>query len=294
VLSKCIGAMLYKVKCDMNNAIGVFDSGMGGLTVLRELKRLLPNENFIYLGDTARLPYGTKSSDTVIKYSAMNAQILVDCDIKLLVVACNTASSVALADLRNLYPNLPIIGVIEPGAQDAVKASRNETIAVLATETTIRVGGYQQAIQNLNPSVKVLTKSCSLLVALAEEGWVNNQVAKAALEEYLLPIKDSEYNCDCLVLGCTHFPVFIDLIRKIMGDEVAIINSASSTAQVVKELLTDLNIKSPLVSGDESSTQFMVTDSPNRFSEVGQGFLNSKIDINFVKLVEYKNSIVLP
>ncbi|WP_423062631.1 glutamate racemase [Candidiatus Paracoxiella cheracis] len=267
--------------------IGVFDSGMGGLTVLRQLKKLLPHESFIYLGDTARLPYGTKSRETVIRYAVQNTKLLIEKNIKLLVVACNTVSSVALPELKQHYPNIPIIGVLEPGAQAAVAATRNHRILVLATETTINTGGYQRVIKNLDPNATVMTKGCAVLVALAEEGWVNNSVAKAAINEYLLSIKHHDGKYDCVVLGCTHFPVFADLLREMLNNKVNIIDSAQSTAAVVEQLLMKLQLKA-LVPSVTRETQFFVTDSPERFMRVGELFLNHKINPDSVALVDHQ------
>ena len=267
-------------------SIGVFDSGMGGLTVLRQLMALLPNEHFIYLGDTARLPYGTKSRETVIRYSLQNAKLLIEKNIKLLVIACNTASSVALTELQQQYPHVPIVSVLEPGAQSAVSSTRNRHIAVLATETTINTGGYQNAIRNLDPMAVVITQSCSTLVALAEEGWINNKVAKAAIEEYLTPMQEQGFKCDCVVLGCTHFPVFKELLRETIKDnEVCIIDSGESAATVVKQVLSELKLKSPKKT-DIKPNEFLVTDSPQRFIRTGKLFLNQPIVADTVTLIE--------
>ena len=191
-------------------AIGVFDSGMGGLTVLRSLKRLLPEESFLYLGDTARLPYGTKSQDTVKQYAVQMARLLVERRIKALVIACNTATTAALPHLQALLPDIPVLGVLAPGAQSAVSATQNQRVMVFATETTIAAGAYQRLITQQLPAARVSAKACSVLVALAEEGMVNNAIARAALEHYLQDRQDE----DTVLLGCTHFPVFKPFTKK--------------------------------------------------------------------------------
>ncbi len=193
--------------------IGVFDSGVGGLTVLRALREALPAQDFIYLGDTARLPYGTKSPETVARYSLQCAAALLERGIGSLVVACNTASASALGALRERYPALPVIGVIEPGAEAAVAASASQHIAVIGTEGTIRGGAYQTAIHRRSPEARVTSCACSMFVALAEEGWTQGPVAEAVAHRYLDPIFDVADSPDCLVLGCTHFPALIDAIR---------------------------------------------------------------------------------
>lgn len=264
--------------------IGVFDSGMGGLTVLQELMHCLPNESFIYLGDTARLPYGTKSQETVKQYALQMARLLIDLKIKLLVVACNTATTAALPFLVQQFPDLPILGVVEPGARAAVQATRNKKVALLATETTIRAGLYQQLIHSLDPSIEVVTQSCGLFVALAEEGSINDDIAVAACRKYLTPILDHGKPCDSVILGCTHFPVFTHPIAKLVGPEVAIINSAKATAQVVKNTLLEMQRCAPV---DTHPTKtFLVTDLPERFIRIGELFLGQAINPDHVLLVD--------
>lgn len=263
--------------------IGVFDSGMGGLTVLNELKLALPNESFIYLGDTARLPYGTKSPETVIRYATQIANILVKQQIKLLVVACNTATTAALPHLEQLFPDIPVIGVVQPGAAAAVAATKNNNVAILATETTIASGIYQQTLRDLNAHINVITQDCGLFVALAEEGCIDDDVAIAATKKYLQPIIDHEIDCDCVVLACTHFPVFSKAINQVLGDQVTIVNSAKATAESVQRLLNS----SQMINGHHPvSTQFLVTDLPQRFIRIGELFLESKIEPQSVQLVD--------
>ncbi|UVE59807.1 glutamate racemase [Coxiella-like endosymbiont] len=214
--------------------IGIFDSGMGGLTVLRELVKCLPNESFLYLGDTARLPYGTKSQETVVRYASQMASLLVAQGIKLLVLACNTASTAALTYLQRQFPNIPIIDVVEPGVKAAVNATKNNKVALLATETTIQSGIYQSMIRSLNPAIAIITQTCGLFVALAEEGCINDDIALLVTQKYLEPVINSHYHCDSVILGCTHFPVFMQSLSTILGTGVNIINSARATAKAVK------------------------------------------------------------
>jgi glutamate racemase len=211
----------------------VFDSGVGGLTVLRALREALPDRDFVYLGDTARLPYGTKSQETVARYSLQCAAALVRRGIGRLVVACNTASASALVALRERYPELPVTGVIEPGAQAAVAASVSQHIAVVGTEGTIRGGAYGAAIERCNPMARVTARACSMFVALAEEGWTEGPIAEGVAREYLEPIFAAADAPDTLVLGCTHFPLLTTAIRRALPPGVRIVDSAATTARAV-------------------------------------------------------------
>ncbi|MBU1596604.1 MAG: glutamate racemase, partial [Proteobacteria bacterium] len=219
--------------------IGVFDSGVGGLTVLRELRRALPNENFLYLGDTARLPYGTKSGATVARYALQTTRVLVDIGVKLLVVACNTASSVAMPGLSEAYPGLPVTGVIEPGAAAACQAAPRGRIAVIATGGTVRGAAYQAAILRRRPEATIATRPAQLFVSLAEEGWTDGQIVTDIARRYLEPLMAEfpEGGPDCLVLGCTHFPVLARAIRSVLPQGVCLIDSAETTARCVAEEL---------------------------------------------------------
>lgn len=265
--------------------IGVFDSGMGGLTVLRELKKHLPEESFIYLGDMARLPYGTKSPETVKQYAIEMAKILIEQKIKCLVVACNTATTSALHTLQMQFPALPIIGVVEPGALAATQG-HHQTIAILATETTIKSGTYQATIKKLAPKVNIITQPCGLFVALAEEGCINDQVAFVTTSKYLTPLVDSLTKTDCVLLGCTHFPVLIKPIRAVLGENITVVDSAASTAQSVKTQLTQLNLLSPSRINSPPVTRFLVTDSPERFARVGEIFLGEPCNPTTVELID--------
>ena len=263
--------------------IAVFDSGIGGLTVLSSLQHLLPNESFLYLGDTARLPYGTKSANTVIHYAVQAAQILINQGIKLLVVACNTASTLALTALQQHFPQIPIIGVVKPGAESACHVTKNNQIAVIATEATVLAEGYQQAIQLINPQAKVIAKSCSLFVALAEEGWVTGPIAEMTTKEYLEPLLNN-HPADCLLLGCTHFPTLTATIRKSLSRKITIIDSAESTAQSVKETLHQLGLNR--TTAHTPRVNFMVTDSPERFARVAKNFLQKEINATDISWVD--------
>lgn len=263
------------------NPIGVFDSGIGGLTVLREITRLLPDENTIYLGDTARVPYGSKSRETIQRYSREVAGFLVNHDIKMLVTACNTASAYALAELKKALA-IPVIGVIEPGAKAAVKATRLNRIGVIGTEGTIRSGAYTGAIKALNPAVSTFTKACPLFVPLVEEGWAGDEVTGMVAGRYLDEFKIS--GIDTLVLGCTHYPLLKETIARVMGDGVTLIDSAESTAEEVKRVLLDLGLLNR--GGRKGAHRFFVTDSPERFIAVGRRFFGEGLDIAELAQIE--------
>ena len=253
--------------------IGIFDSGMGGLTVMRALRDRLPNENFIYLGDTARLPYGTKSGDTVTRYAVQAARALIARDIKMLVVACNTAASVAL----------PVIGVIGPGAAAAVAVAKEGPIAVIATEGTVKGGAYVQAIQALAPRMPVVQQAAPLLVPLAEEGLVTGEIARLAVERYLKPLLATLPRPRALVLGCTHFPALKDMIASVAGPDVTLVDSAQTTALSVEQTLKEMGLLNEAPGG---AALFLATDAPDRFANVGEIFLGSPIDPGSVEVVD--------
>ncbi len=261
-------------------AVGVFDSGMGGLTVLRALKYRLPQESFIYLGDTARLPYGTKSPDTVQQYAVQMSRLLVERRIKALVIACNTATTAALPHLQAILPDLPVLGVVMPGAKAAVAATNNQRIAVLATETTIASNAYQQLIQQHLPDVSIHVRACSVLVALAEEGMIHNDVARAALMHYISGIQDE----DTILLGCTHFPVFKPLLQELLHDSVKVVDSADATADALYQTLQHANLLNQDTT--RGSISYLVTDSVKRFRAVGEIFLNTPLSLEDVELVD--------
>lgn len=275
----------------MNNApIGVFDSGVGGLTVLKALGSELPGETFIYLGDTARLPYGTKSAETVAKYSVQAAQKLRELDIKALVVACNTASAVGLPAIREHMNGVPVIGVVEPGADAACRTSRSGHIAVIATEGTVRGGAYQEAIQRRRPDAKVTARAAQVFVALAEEGMHEGPIADAVARHYLDAIFDPpgaqpgvSAAPDTLVLGCTHFPMLANAIRAAVGPSVRIVDSAATTAKVVREQLAGARL---LTGSGRTMVRFLATDGPERFARVGTRFLGQTLSPEDVELVD--------
>jgi len=254
-------------------AIGVFDSGIGGLTVLKALVDALPGEDFIYLGDTARLPYGTKTAEVIRRYSKENTEFLLAKGIKMLVIACNTSSAVALETIAS-QTIVPVVGVIEPGARAAVKASRSGKIGVIGTEATIASGAYTRAIQDLKPSAEIYTRACPLLVPLAEEGWTDNQVAQLTVEHYLESLKQS--GIDTLLLGCTHYPLLTAMFAQVLGPKVRIVDSATATAAEVRARLKALKLmRRPGHAGRQS---FFVTETPDRFSRVGRRFLGPQVD----------------
>ncbi len=225
---------------EASHAIGIFDSGIGGLTVAKAIAEALPNESLVYLGDTGRTPYGNKSEDVVQRYSQENASFLVDKGIKLLVVACNTASAVALSTLRE-YLDIPVIGVIEPGAAAAVAATRNRKVGIVGTEATVRSGAYTRALRALRPDAEIYTRACPMFVPLAEEGWVDNEVAVATARLYLASLKNS--GIDTLILGCTHYPLLRDTIAGVMGEGVSLIDSAEATAGAVAQVLSESGLR---------------------------------------------------
>lgn len=252
---------------DKSSGIGIFDSGVGGLTVLQSIKKRLPKENLIYFGDTARVPYGTKSAETVTKFARQDIHFLMSQGVKMIVVACNTASALALDTLKKEI-NIPIIGVIEPGAKGAAAASLNKKIGVIGTEATINSDAYSLAIRRIDKDISVVSRACPLFVPLAEEGWGEHRIAKIAAEEYLSAMKNK---VDTIVLGCTHYPLLKKIIGKVLGEGVVLVDSAEETALEVKRCLTALN----LLSEGKGESSFYVSDNPNRFKLVGDNFLGN-------------------
>jgi glutamate racemase len=269
--------------------IGVFDSGIGGLTVLNALISHLPQETFLYLGDTARLPYGTKSQQTVTQYAQQAAQFLHQQGIKMLVVACNTASAMAIRSLQEQFSDIPVIGVIESGAQAACIHSKTGHIVVAATEGTITNQAYQHAIHRLAPNATVFGQACSLFVALAEEGWLEDDVTAAVTQRYLGPYFNPQAPlADCLLLGCTHFPVLLSTLRRVLGPDIAIVDSADTTAHTVAQQLDHLDLRNPsLLKG---SAHYFATDAKERFLRVANYFLSEKINPNMLHLVDIGTS----
>lgn len=256
----------------MQKAIGIFDSGIGGLTVLKELASALPQENTIYLGDTARVPYGIRSPETVTRYCFENTQFLLSQEIKMLVVACNTASAVSLEAVKKEFP-LPVIGVLEPGARAAAAATRARKVGVIGTEATINSGAYERAIARIAPDIQVVSRACPLFVPLVEEGWFDNEVAELAARRYLEPLRDS--GMDTLVLGCTHYPLLKKVIARVVGTGITLIDSATETAKEVVEVLDKLKWHRP---GKEAvQRRYFVTDGPARFERTGKLFLGDAL-----------------
>ena len=251
-----------------SKAIGIFDSGVGGLSVFREVRKLLPNEDIVYLGDTARVPYGTKSQETVLKYTIQNSLFLLDQGVKAIVIACNTASAYGLDSLKGYY-KVPVLGVVEPGARSVVAHTKNKKVGVIGTEGTIRSGAYTKAIHTIDSSIEVFSNACPLLVPLAEEGWFKGEVVEKILQTYLQSFKEKEL--DSLILGCTHYPLFKEAIASVLGPSVSLIDSAVETAQVLKSILDVTGLvtekKTP------GSDLFYATDAAERMKRVGEMFL---------------------
>ena len=263
--------------------IGVFDSGVGGLTVLRALRAALPAEDFLYLGDTARLPYGTKSPATVSRYAIQAADLLAGRGIKCLVVACNTASSVAIPTLAERLAPVPVIGVVEPGARVAAGATRSGRVAVIATEGTVKGGAYPTALAALDPGIEVTQKACPLFVALAEEGWTDGPIVEAVARRYLEPLFSGPAPADTLLLGCTHFPALVTPVRRVVGAGVALVDSADTTAAATAARLAALTLRRAEGIG---AVRLMATDGPERFARVGSVFSGEPIAPADVELVD--------
>ena len=264
---------------DRNLPIGIFDSGVGGLTVYRALHERLPNERFVYLGDTARVPYGTKSLATVERYAVENSRFLQAHGIKLLVVACNTASALALPAIRKAV-TVPVMGVIEPGSRAAVEIANGEKIGVIATEATVQSHAYSKAIATMDSDAEVIERACPLFVSLAEEGWANSDVARTVAQDYLTEFKKTPVGA--LVLGCTHYPILRDVISETVGANVNLIDSGAATARDVEALLEKSNLThdEPLGLYQERRLcddldHFYVTDAAERFAKVAERFLGS-------------------
>lgn len=260
--------------------IGVFDSGVGGLTVLRALRQRLPDEPMIYLGDTARVPYGPKSPETIVAYTREATAYLLSEGIKLLVLACNTATVQALEVIRREWPDLPIVGVVEPGAEAAALSSRSGRIAVIATEGTVAAGAYNRAILRRRGDAEVIARPAALLVALAEEGWVDDDIARAVVRRYLAPILAERP--DCLVLGCTHYPLLADVIREAIGPGIALVDSSTTTAAAVAAELERRQLAAP---PGGAPTRYLATDGPARFARLATSFLGESVPTEAIELV---------
>jgi len=251
--------------------IGIFDSGIGGLTVVRQIHRVLPHEDMVYLGDTARVPYGTKSPSTVIRFSCEDTQFLLQQNVKAVVVACNTASAWALPTLEKKF-KVPVFGVILPGVVAALARTRNRRVGVIGTHATIRSKAYSNGLLARNDSVKVFARACPLLVPLVEEGWIDHTVTRAVVREYLAPLR--RHRIDTLVLGCTHYPLLKRVIRQTAGRDLVLIDSAEACARFVRERLDHLQLLSTN-RRRAGVIQPFVTDETDRFSELAKRFLDA-------------------
>ena len=256
-----------------SRAIGVFDSGLGGLTVVHELIEALPNESFIYLGDTLRCPYGSRSVEAIRKFSRQITKFLVEKDVKMIVVACNTVSAVALDAIKEVAHKIPVLGVVEPGSKAAVNSSPDKTIGVIGTKTTVSNSAYKNGIHKIDNSIKVYEKACPLLVPLVEEGWVDHKATELIVEDYLDDLID--FGIDTLVLGCTHYPLLLKPIEAVVGGRIQIIDSAWWTAKEVKRILNEKGITSETVG--ENENHFYTTDMTDSFYELASRFLRGKL-----------------
>ncbi|MCX7847096.1 MAG: glutamate racemase [bacterium] len=251
--------------------IGIFDSGLGGLTVTRAIRERLAQEEIIYYGDTARVPYGSKSRDTIIRFTREALRFLREHEVKCVVIACNTASALALDAVREEV-GVPLLGVIEPGARAAVATTRARKIGVIGTTATIASDVYAQAIHRLDPHITVYSQPCPLLVPLVEEGWTDREATRLIVAEYLQPLRTARI--DTLVLGCTHYPLLAGVLQEYMGPEVALVDSAQTCAAELEELLTARGLRAPGGPGEET---FFVTDMAARFAELGARFLGRRL-----------------
>jgi glutamate racemase len=260
------------------SAIGIFDSGIGGLTVVREVLRQLPHERIIYFGDTARVPYGPKSPDTVRRYSREITEYLRSQDVKAIVVACNTATAHALPMLQQ-ESSVPVIGVVEPGARAAVAASRRRELGVIGTAGTIGSGAYERAIRAIAPDAHIVARACPLFAPLVEEGWLDTEATRLIAREYLTPLQDARI--DTLVLGCTHYPLLKPLLADILGPDVVLIDSAHETAAEIARVLEQRGLRSNgagTATSQRMGHRFIASDAPDHFLRLGQRFLGSAIE----------------
>lgn len=255
--------------------IGVFDSGVGGLTVAREIMRNLPNEDIVYFGDTARVPYGSKSKDNIIRYSRQIIHFLQTKGVKAIVIACNTASALALEAVKDEF-DIPIIGVVEPGARAALAVTKTRKIGVIGTEATVRSSMYEKIIEGLNPEVSVVAKACPLFVPLVEEGFKKHHVTEEIIDYYLKSLKETDI--DALILGCTHYPLLRSKIRDYVGEKITLVNPAYETAMDLKALLKKCNMENPDVEGDHGSYSFYVSDAADKFKQFANSILPYDIE----------------
>lgn len=263
-----------------NQAIGIFDSGIGGLTVFKEIAQTLPFEDLIYLGDTARVPYGTKSADTVVRYASQNVNFLLQKNVKAIVVACNTASAFALDHLQKNH-QFPILGVIEPGVKGALRASKTFRVGIIGTEGTIASGAYAKTIEKEKPGTFTSSQACPLFVPLVEEGWWDGDITETIAKKYLATLFAK--NIDSLILGCTHYPLLKETIGKIAGPQIELIDSAQETAREVRRQLQEKDLLRK--ENPHPKREFFVTDSPERFRKLGKLFLKQELkDVQHVEI----------
>ena len=256
--------------------IGVLDSGVGGLTVAREIMRNLPNEDIVYFGDTARVPYGSKSKDNIIRYSRQIIHFLQTKGVKAIVIACNTASALALETVKDEF-DIPIIGVVEPGARAALAVTETKKIGVIGTEATVRSAMYEKIIQGTRPDVSVLAKACPLFVPLVEEGFKKHHVTDEIIDYYLASLKESDI--DALILGCTHYPLLRSKIRDYVGEKITLVNPAYETAMDLKVILQENDMENPDVEGDHGSYSFYVSDAADKFKQFANSILPYDIEM---------------
>lgn len=255
--------------------IGVFDSGIGGLTVVKELMRQLPGEDIVYLGDTAHLPYGTKSADTIIRFTLDNILFLLKQNVKLIIIACNTASSLALGAIRKHF-RIPIIGVIQPGAKEAVKITKTKCIGVIGTQATIKSRAYENQIRRIDSKIKVIGRVCPLFVPLVEEGWLNQPATLIIAKSYLKPLKVRNKRIDTLILGCTHYPLLKPVIRKVLGKGIRLVDSAQQVVREVNQVLQREGLAKKNSKG-RGRYKFYVTDAPDGFTHQAVRFLGYRL-----------------
>lgn len=263
--------MILGVTMD-NRPIGVFDSGLGGLTVLKEITQLIPTESVVYFGDCGRVPYGTKSKETIIKYTFQNIRFLLNQDIKMIVIACNTASAYSLELVKHNF-DIPVVEVIQPGTITAVRTTKNKRVGVIGTTAAVNSGAYEKELSRLDSSIEVFSKACPLFVPLVEEGWWENDIAHRVAEEYLIPLKGE--GIDTLVLGCTHYPLLHNTISKVMGEGVKLVSSAQEAALAVKKVIEENGMgRNELI---KPVYRYYTSDSVEKFELLGSSFLNRSI-----------------
>jgi glutamate racemase len=260
------------IKPGRERSIGIFDSGIGGLTVVRQMIEKLPAESLIYFGDTARVPYGTKSDRAVREFAWEDSLFLLGHGVKMIVVACNTASAVALEEL-NHYLKIPVMGVIKPGAKAAAANTANKRVGVIGTQATVDSKAYEREIHRIDPEIEVITASCPLFVPLAEEGWLEGEIPEKIAAQYLTPLLDSEV--DTLILGCTHYPLLKPLLAGVLGPSIQLVDSAEETTRAVEAVLNEFQLLSESAMAER---RFYVSDLPRRFETLGARFLGKPIE----------------